>query len=232
VPEWCKHEKIEFVQGAENLKDTGKFFWAGTLKNEYYFTIDDDLLYPESYFTKHLKLLQANETAFISLHGKILKPEPTSFRDFKINYHCLEQVLRNEYVNFPGTGVMVFDNSRYCLPLDLFKYHGMTDLWVALFAQINKIPCIVRNHAANELKYILKDSDTLWNAQKLMVQQHLEILNSVDTWQLFKPVALISSEFEEVEFLKNYNSFKEGKKYRLRKRFVEPFLNKGLIRVL
>lgn len=187
APEWCKHEKIEYVIGGENLKDTGKFFWAGTYKNEYYFTIDDDLLYTEKYFENHIAELKNNSNNFISSHGKILKSTPQNFRDFTESWHCCSTVNENHYINFPGTGVMVFDNSKHKILLELFKHHGMTDLWIALFCQLNKITCILRKHHSNEMRMIYSGSGTLWNAQNQMLKQHKEILDSVSGWQVFTP---------------------------------------------
>lgn len=186
VPEWCLHKKIEYVQGGENLKDSGKFFWAGTKKNEYYFTIDDDLMYPKEYFIRHLELLKNNTKCFISLHGKVLAHVPKSFRDVIENYHWSRTTENDIFINFPGTGVMVFDNSKYSFPIEMFKYHGMADLWIAKYCQENKIPCVLRKHEGNELIYLLDNKNTLWNAQASMVEQHREILNSIKEWKIIK----------------------------------------------
>lgn len=186
VPEWCNHPKIEYLKGGENLKDSGKFFWAGAKKNEYYFTIDDDLMFPEEYFAKHLELLRNNNKCFVSLHGKVLAPAPKSFRDVTENYHWSKTTDDDYLINFPGTGVMAFDNSKYSFPIEMFKYHGMADLWIAKYCQENNIPCILRKHLGTELTYILQNKNTLWNAQASMVEQHREILQSIKKWKLIK----------------------------------------------
>ncbi|MFA5234196.1 MAG: glycosyltransferase family A protein [Sulfurimonas sp.] len=185
VPEFLYDNKIEHIIGKENLKDSGKFYWANTYKDEYYFTIDDDLLIDENYIKKHIELLNKYDNKiFVSLHGKILNEIPANFRDLNKYFHCLEQVINNEWVNFVGTGVMVFDNSKYKIPNCLFKYHGMADLWIALFCQINYIPCLVRKHENNEIKLIYNENETLWNQQASFIKQHEEILRSVKKWKL------------------------------------------------
>lgn len=187
VPSFLNHKKIEYVIGQKNLKDTGKFYWAGSIKNEYYFTCDDDLLFSEKYLLKHLRLLNSyNNKIFVTLHGKILNPRPMSFKDISIKCHFNKLVSQTMFINFPGTGVMVFDNSVYSIPLEMFKYHGMTDLWIAKYLQDRKIPCLVRKHNANKIRETYKGKDTLYNNRLKMVAQHKEILDSVNKWEVHK----------------------------------------------
>lgn len=187
VPDFLINDKIEYEIGRENLLDTGKFYWSYNYKDEYYFTSDDDLSVTEDYILKHIELLEKyNGEIFVSLHGKILKSKPDNFRDFTQSYHCLEKVINNDWVNLPGTGVMVFDNSKYKFFPELFKYNGMCDLWIALYCQKNNIPCIVRKHEKNELTLIYNGNDTLWNKQNQLKDSHKEILNSVKNWKVIK----------------------------------------------
>lgn len=187
VPDFLYNEKIEYVIGLENIKDSGKYHWAYTYKDEYYFTIDDDLLIDENFIKDHINTLNKyNNEIFVSLHGKILNTRPSHFRDVKQTYHCLQTVLNDEWVNFPGTGVMVFDNSKYKLYPELFEFHGMTDLWVALFLQRNQIPCIVRNHKENDISLIYTGNETLWNLQNELKAEHNKILHSINNWKLYK----------------------------------------------
>jgi glycosyltransferase involved in cell wall biosynthesis len=182
VPDFLINPKIETKIG-ENLKDSGKFYWADSYKNEYYFTFDDDLLPTEDYFTKHIDLINKHDgSVFVSSHGKVLKKHPISFRDVAEHYHCLHPLYENRWINLPGTGVMAFDNSVYKIP-NIFNHHGMTDIWIARYCQLNSIPIICRAHK-NELKLIYDGSDTLWNKQATMKTQHSEILNSI-TWKLY-----------------------------------------------
>jgi len=186
-PQFCKHEKIEYIIGEENLKDSGKFYWAGTLKDEYYFSGDDDLAPTKEYFESHIRKLNYHQNkCFVSTHGQVLNPNPSDFRDLAEKHHCLRELREDRLSNFLGTGVMVFDNSKYKIPLSLFKYHGMTDLWIALYCQMNNISCVVRKHAEDELTYLLKHKNTLWNKQKDFRGQHQEILTSLKTWRLIQ----------------------------------------------
>jgi len=182
IPKYLKHPKIETHIG-ENLKDSGKFFWANIIRDEYYFTLDDDLLPTEAFFINHLALLDKyNGVVVVSSHGKVLKPSPIDFRDFYESYACRNTIIGDHWINFPGTGVMVFDNSRYVVPA--FDTHGMADLHIAKYCQINRIPCIVRGHEAAELELIYNGKETLWDIGDSMKKEHLDILNSIKEWIL------------------------------------------------
>jgi glycosyltransferase involved in cell wall biosynthesis len=180
------NDKILYHIGEKNLKDSGKYFWASTFKNEYYFTLDDDLIYPKSFFINHIILLEKyNNEIFVTNHGKEMVDNPTVFNEYKKSYHCLKDVDNNYWINNGGTGVMVFDNSKFTIPIDLFKYHGMADLWISLYCQKNKIPILCREHKKDELIYI-NQKDTLFDRRYEMKKEHKMILDSIGTWKLYK----------------------------------------------
>jgi hypothetical protein len=183
-----KDRRLLYLLGGEDLKDSGKFYWAGTFKDEYYFSIDDDLIYPEEYFTEHVKLLnEFNNEIFVTLHGKIMKTKPRHFSDNISKYHYLREVSENVWVNNPGTGVLAFDNSKFIIPIDMFKYHGMADLWISYYCQLNKIPIICRKHSQNHLIYhknLVKDS--LFEKRRELRSDHNDILKMIGDWVLYK----------------------------------------------
>lgn len=182
------NDRVIYVIGKENLKDSGKFYWAGSNKDEYYFSVDDDLIYPESYFIDHLiSLNKYNNEIFVTLHGKEMQINPIAFNDNVKSYHCLRTVNNDVWINNGGTGVMAFDNSKFAIPTNIFKYHGMADLWIALYCQRNKIPILCRKHHSHELTYLLNNNDnTLFKMRSELKDSHEKILRSIGTWKLYK----------------------------------------------
>lgn len=179
-----KNKKIEYFIG-KNLKDSGKFYWANENKNEYYFSIDDDLIYPLEYFTSHIKKLnEYDNNIFVTTHGRTMIKNPEKFTDNINAYHCLKNVFDDVWVNNGGTGVMMFDNSKFKIPINLFKYSGMSDLWVSLYCQQNKIPILCRKHSRDELKY-LNQNETLFDIRDKMNKEHKEILSMIN-WSILK----------------------------------------------
>jgi len=188
IPEdFPKNKKIQYVVGKKNLSDTGKFYWACNYNNEYYFTVDDDLIYSEDYFTHHIQTLQKyNGNIFVTLHGKLTPARPKNFMDVKKPiFHCLRENPADQWVMIGGTGVMAFDNEKFKIELDMFRYHGMCDLWVALFCQTNRIPILCRKHPSTAVTLINpQEQNTLWDRRQEMADRHNEVIGSV-TWQLF-----------------------------------------------
>lgn len=185
VPTFLINERIEYVIGLENIKDTGKFYWMDKVKDEYYFTADDDLEYTQEYILRHIELCnEYNGESIISLHGKVLNEHPKGFTDIKEGFHFAEYLGENKQINLAGTGVMLTDTSKIKIPLSFFKYHGMTDIYVGLFCQLNKIKCFCRKHSENELSLIYKGKDTLWNKQLQLKPQQDDVLQTIDKWVL------------------------------------------------
>lgn len=184
--EFPKDSRIIYHIGEKNLKDSGKFYWSGTFKNEYYFSIDDDLIYSEEYFINHISMLKRyNNEIFVTTHGKVMREKPKKFNDSVLNFRCLETTNKNQWVNNPGTGVCVFDNSKYIVPVSMFEYHGMADLWLGVYCQKLKIPILCRKHIITELKY-LNVEDTLFDRRDELKDDHDKVLSLLDSWTLYK----------------------------------------------
>lgn len=181
-----KNDKIIYYLGGIDLKDSGKYYWANEYKNEYYFTLDDDLIYPKSFFINHiLLLLKYDEEVFVTSHGKEMNTLPSSFNDNIKNFHCLRNVEEDEWVNNGGTGVMVFDNSKYRIDINMFEYHGMADLWIAYYCQKKQIPIICRKHKEDELTY-MENANTLFDRRDELKEMHHKVLDKIGEWFLYK----------------------------------------------
>jgi len=194
IPDFAKHEKVHCEVNVPNRKDSGKFFWANTIKNEYYFTHDDDLVPSHEYFINHINCLKKyHNSVFVSNHGKVMKEQPTHFMDILRSATFSQDTKYDIMANNLGTGVMVFDNSKFSIPFELFEYDGMTDLWISYYCQVNNIPCVVREHKKNELTSFIS-SCSLWNKRHEMVNEHRIILNKCK-WKIV-PVSLNKSEYK------------------------------------
>ena len=110
---------------------------------------------------------------------------PTRMNDYIELYHCLHNIEKNIWVNNGGTGVMLFDSSLIKISLDEFKYCGMMDLYISVYAQKNKIPILCRKHNKNELKYIEQEY-TLYNQRGEMHYNHIKVLNEIQPWHLYE----------------------------------------------
>ena len=172
----------------KDLRSTGKFYWA-IEKNQYYFSIDDDLIYPRNYVNDHLELMKKyNDSVVITLHGKVLNTTPIDnfFKNgIKKNYRCLKKVKNNVYVHILGGGVSVFNTNKIKIDRTKFKYLYMDDVEVSMQLQKQKIPIIVRKHNPDYLKYLKPNVSTLFEEYVNNDSTHTKIINSIN-WKIHK----------------------------------------------
>lgn len=101
-----------------NLYDNGKFAGLDLIKEpEYYFTGDDDLIYPEGYVEKGKKDIKTFG-CIITYHGRIIETAGVNYYYGHKTFRCLEAQTDNIIVDVAGSGVTCFD-TRYFHPKGL-----------------------------------------------------------------------------------------------------------------
>lgn len=118
-----------------NLTDNGKFYRLDTLtEHEYYFTLDDDLIYPPDYVAKTIEAIE-EYGCIIAHHGRqLLSKQAHYYRGHKC-FRCLDDVDTAEMLDVAGTGVTAF-RTDYFHPKGLanHKLQRMSDLIFSLEA--------------------------------------------------------------------------------------------------
>tara|TARA_B100001769_G_C22076910_1_gene580007 strand:- start:444 stop:1145 length:702 start_codon:yes stop_codon:yes gene_type:complete len=182
VPEYFKKDKIVVYQG-EDLKSTGKVFWAQN-KDEYYFCVDDDLIYPPTYAKDMIKKLnEYNDEIVVSLHGKILKKGKKSsyFRDLTLSLHCLKNVSKDTWVHVIGNGVSCFNTNKVSIDYKKFKYNYMDDIIVSMQLQEQNIGALVMAHKIGYLQYTPPTQGrTLHGIYSNKDTTHTQMVNSIN----------------------------------------------------
>lgn len=156
IPEFLEKysNKCKIIQSekTESLRDNGKFLalqdFTNSGKNAYYFTIDDDIIYPPDY-TNHLikKIEYYSREAVIGVHGVILKNNPKSyFSDGRIVYSFTKSLEKDVAVNILGTGTIAFHTSIFKkFNINYFRDTGMVDILFAIYCKEQNIPQISIN---------------------------------------------------------------------------------------
>lgn len=123
----------------------------------YYFTIDDDILYPVDYSDVMIKrMIEYDNNVVCCVHGSIV--------NFKVNsnyysnrhiYNYKNEVKKDIIVHIPGVGTTCFYKKNFKVNLDDFKVKNMSDPYVSTFLHKQNIKpiCIKRK------KLWLKDLD-------------------------------------------------------------------------
>ncbi len=122
----------------DDLTDNGKFFWSNN-QNEYYFTLDDDIIYPSDYVQKTLPLIGDR---IISYHGRILTGRGRGYYGKHKAYMYHWSLERERRLDIMGTGVSAFDTDIFKPNLWKTPNYKMTDLTISLEAHMCGIQII------------------------------------------------------------------------------------------
>lgn len=135
-----------------DLTDNAKFWGLShTLEDEYYFTCDDDLIYPSDYVQHTIKAIKKFKT-IITYHGRILKDLDLYYKADHTQFRFNQSADKFFLLNVAGTGCTAFD-TRYFKPIiHDSKYKRMSDLVFSLEAKKQNKLIILPPHKGNWIK--------------------------------------------------------------------------------
>lgn len=118
--------------------------------NGYYFTIDDDILYPKNYVDVMLSNMNINP--IVCVHGSIINLNKTEkyYENRKV-YHFSRHLNKTTKVMFPGVGTSAFDISKIKINHIDFKIKNMSDIYIGVFSAQQNITPISINRSKNWL---------------------------------------------------------------------------------
>jgi len=184
-PGFLNHPKI-FSIHSENafgdLGDAGKFYCAG-LNDGYFFTIDDDIIYPVDYVGKTIESIEKNDRKYIiTYHGRkyLHKPVKSFYNDADIKISYCKSYNRNIQIDIPGTGVMAYHTDTFKCSIEDFKTVNMADVWVGKKAKEEKVNILCMSHNARWIRPSRKTNkmNSIYNNLCMKDSLHTEILNS------------------------------------------------------
>ena len=152
VPDYLNHPRITYLHAQDSedgrIGDRGKFYFLEEIKRKYqhgyYFSVDDDIWYPEDYVIKTIKKIdEYDRRCAISYHGGIL-PSKT------IQCYCKERNLIafqtkvnfDIFINNCGTGVTAFCLDHIGLSYEDFQEPNCADIWFSMYCQKNQVPIV------------------------------------------------------------------------------------------
>jgi hypothetical protein len=155
IPVELYDNKIRIFRTDNSKGDAFKFL---ELKNSdgYFFTIDDDLIYPKNYSEYMINKVKEYKNKIITLHGKSFKSFPIDsyYHATANSYHCLQEVKNDVKVHTGGTGVMCFDTNLFKIDINYFEHPNMADVWIAKYAKEHNIDIMCVSHKEDFLKYL------------------------------------------------------------------------------
>lgn len=147
-PKWTsspKYSEVEFTLGEQkygDLGDAGKFFAFQEIDADYFFCVDDDIIYPFDYVSRMVYFLKTFENKVaLCVHGKKLGDSQFPIQGYFKNQHVdtklfhFQNALSSfERVHIPGTGTFVFHKSLHTLiPYNELKngFKNQADIHIA-----------------------------------------------------------------------------------------------------
>lgn len=149
-----------------NLRSLAKFYWA-TACDDYYLTVDDDILFPADYVDHIVAGLERYDClAFVGYHAHIMHVQPDGtlpkgfYQKYRTMFHYTAGSAYDMGVHVLGTGVMACVPSRIGLSFRDILPDTSVDLprcgddeLVALFSQRHNIPMVKLQSEKNWMGY-------------------------------------------------------------------------------
>ncbi|WP_417420372.1 hypothetical protein [Halomonas sp.] len=157
------------------IGDAGKFYWVDEFEG-FYFTCDDDLIYPKDYVERIInKIVSFREPVVVGWHGSVILQPFENYYNTKSRRVFSFSAPRpyDTPVHVLGTGCLGFHTSHMSVSFKNFETPNMADVYFALLGQQQQVPFIVIEHARGEIV----ESD---DSQEYSIYKHssLEIKDS------------------------------------------------------
>ena len=165
------------------LRDNGKFLaFAAQPGDCYYFTADDDILYPPDYVASMIRRIEHyGREAVIGVHGVLLPEEAEGYFSVYRKVLMFKRELEHDaLVNNLGTGTVAFHSTLLRgLELEHFQESGMADLYLSVFCKQRNIPMIAIARPDDWLQELPSPNTSLYqefsqanDQQSLLIRTH------------------------------------------------------------
>jgi len=153
--------------------DGAKFYHVSEV-NGYYFSLDDDLLYPPTYVKDTIHAIDTY-TCIVSYHGKRFDKRPIQsyHRSFTTNVRCLGSWPYDIEVHVGGSGVMAFNTKDFKLSVEDFKSPFMADIHVAKKAYGQGVKIMALAHKNTYFEYLGTTDTPIWNRRRGNMEETL-----------------------------------------------------------
>lgn len=183
IPEITNVTYISALDTGIERGDAGKFYFLNQLPECIYFSVDDDLVYPQGYSDfLFRKLRDYGGNNIVTCHGRTLKPEARDYyRDYLDVFHFSKAVLKDRVIHFGGTGVMAFHTGSVKAKFEDFPSSNMADLWMGLYAQKKQHPIYILTHPSKWIN--MADIDvkkSIYHQRKFSRKDHNEVLKEMN----------------------------------------------------
>ena len=166
-----------------NLYDNGKFYGLTIHKEPcYYFTCDDDLLYPPDFVKNMIEAIERVGT-IVTHHGRKLRALDVSYYRGHESFRCLDTNRFEGLIDVCGSGVTAF-RTDYFNPIGLHasKDVKMSDIIFSLEAAKQGKQITVLKHSEGWIKHLPIDhSKSIHTTENKRESRQIELANEIHT---------------------------------------------------
>lgn len=155
IPNVLKDKKI-ILNSFKKAGSEIRFFDYNRLQNDsYYFTIDDDIFYPENYteiMTSKMKKYDNNVVCCV--HGSNIDKNLKSnfYKKNRKVFHFTKSLKQDEEVMIPGVGTSCFYKEKHKISIDDYEVNNMSDVYTGCFLAKQGIKRVSIERTDNWLK--------------------------------------------------------------------------------
>ena len=148
VPEFLDHARIQVrrSQDWDDKGDAGKFGWIDAQDEPgYRIAADDDLIFPPDFARRMIRVLERHANrAIAAAHGVYVKQPFAHYydRESRSVIYFQEALERERSVHILGTNALMYHSVFVKMTWDDFMFRNMADIFLARYAQKNRIPMI------------------------------------------------------------------------------------------
>ncbi|WP_449431669.1 glycosyltransferase [Pseudomonas putida] len=180
------HVTVYLSKDHPGLRDNGKFLAFAALSEDcYYFTADDDIIYPPDYVASMIRRIEGyGRQAVIGVHGVLLPEQAEGYFSSYRKVHMFKKELeRDALVNNLGTGTVAFHSSLLRgLDLSHFGTPGMADLHLSVFCKQRNVPMVTVARPDDWLQELPCLNTSLYNEFRLADDAQSALIRSHKPW--------------------------------------------------
>lgn len=169
----------------------------------YYFTFDDDLIYPTDYVNTMIEKIDFyDKKKILTLHGKKFSQLPIQsyYNSNFERFHFIDENVVDIKVDVGGTGVMAFHTDVFKFDYKFMFKKNMTDVWISKFAKEQNIDIVCIRHPKN---YIIQQQigQSIYDNSKNNDFFQTKIINETFYNNGKKDISIIVPTFNSVTFI-------------------------------
>ncbi len=187
VPDYLSDPRITCYRSADHLGDVGdagKFF-AFVQQVGYYFSLDDDIQYPQDYVQRMRSGVDDyGKTCCVGLHGIVLPARIESFYTDRWVHHGKDGLAVDQPVHLLGTGLMAVYTGTLHLTMDDLPEPNMADIWLGLAAQRQQVGMVALSREPEWVE-MLETNDNIYSRHSGDDERQTELVNGIDQWTMW-----------------------------------------------